>query len=93
MKLGSITPTPSLRGHPDPVQAAKSWWYANYESPISAGCPREDGHWISDWGLFDARTEIEIAFGYGLPGRLLDAVVRELEADGTTEWVPTGRRR
>ncbi|MGH1352776.1 MAG: hypothetical protein ACRBBN_18515 [Methyloligellaceae bacterium] len=85
-------PPDSEEEYQDRIDTLIQWFYLHYENPVE-NTPyngREGGYLWIHGGPFDAREELESSFPEERDD-IIDAVVKELEADGVTEWagVPT----
>jgi hypothetical protein len=69
------------------VSAMTRWFYTNFESP-ECNMPREDGEFVFVWGgPYDAREEINNAFGATANERTIEEAIKQIENVGTV-WAP-----
>jgi hypothetical protein len=84
---------PSLQGcdREAAVDRMVEWFYANFEDPAH-NTPWDEGEYVYIWGgPYDAREEIEAAFGNTAAQEAVDEAVETIEDDGD-EWAPSGLR-
>jgi hypothetical protein len=68
-----------------------AWFRNNFEDPAEH-TPRDSGEWIYVWGgPYDARTEVENAFGNAASAEMIAAAAEQIEEDGY-EWAPVAAR-
>jgi hypothetical protein len=73
------------------VTAMVDWFFENFENP-ACDMPREDGEYIFVWGgPFDAREEINNAFGETADERTIEEAIKQIENVGTV-WAPASAR-
>jgi hypothetical protein len=80
---------PGLRGcdHEEAVERMTEWFFANFEDPAES-TPWDEGEYVYIWGgPYDAREEIEAAFGNTASEQAIDEAVEAIESDGY-EWAP-----
>jgi hypothetical protein len=63
------------------------WFRENYED-VAESTPMDDGEYVYIWGEPEPTRDLIESDFPDLSPELLDAIVDELERDGTTEWVP-----
>jgi hypothetical protein len=93
-QLDAVSPIPNLEGLKDDeaVDVIAEWFFSNFEDPVQ-GTPRNDGEFQYVWGgPYDARDQIGDAFSDQVSEDVIDAAVRAVEAEGTLEWAPHGKR-
>ena len=91
--LGPPSPCPDIRemNHDDVVEAMVRWFFANFEDPVE-NTPWNDGEYVFICGgPYDARDELEDAFGQVASDRAIAAAIDRIEEEGDM-WVPSGSR-
>ena len=69
------------------VEAMVEWFYSNFEDPVHH-MPREGGEYVFTWGgPYDAREEINNAFGEIANERTIEEAIKQIENVGTV-WAP-----
>ena len=99
-EMGPPTEPPDIRGkdHDTAVDLMARWFFQNFEDPVQC-TPWEDGEYVFIWGgPFDARDEIDSAFGEMAfqdrncqTYRALDDAVARIEKHGW-QWAPNQNR-
>lgn len=90
MTIDSYETPPSLDGLPsgDAVEAMTRWFRTYFEDPVHE-MPHDEGEYVYVWGgPYEARSELEHAFGGKVPDELIDRAVDELEGD-CFDWAPS----
>ena len=91
--LGPPSPCPDIRemNHDDVVEAMVGWFFANFEDPAE-NTPWNDGEYVFICGgPYEARDELEDAFGQVASDRAIAAAIDRIEEEGDM-WVPSGSR-
>jgi len=90
--VGPPTACPDIRGlaDDDAAEAMVEWFRQNFEDPAES-TPYEGGYVYIWGGPYEARDELEDAFGKVASERALEIAVKEVESDGW-EWAPSGQR-
>ena len=91
--LGPPSPCPDIRemNHDDVVEAMVERFFANFEDPAES-TPWNDGEYVFICGgPYEARDELEDAFGQVASDRAIAAAIDRIEEEGDT-WVPSGSR-
>jgi hypothetical protein len=66
----------------------RHWFSRNFEDPVQE-TPWVDGQYLYAWGgPYDAKDELFNEFGDLVSEEVIDAVVGEVEREGTHEWAP-----
>ena len=90
--VGPPTACPDICGLDDDAaaEAMIAWFRENFEDPAES--TPYDGGYVYIWGgPYEARDELEDAFGKIASERALEIAVDEVEGDGW-EWAPSGQR-
>ena len=93
--LGTAPPSnaPNVKGlsRNKAVEVMMEWFFTNFEDPVE-NTPWDEGEYVYIWGgPFDAREELNDAFGDQVTEATIEAAAEEIEKDGI-EWVPNVAR-
>jgi hypothetical protein len=91
--MGLTTDPPDIRGLDDDDAATSmvDWFFANFEDPAHE--TPWDGEYVYIWGgPYEAREELEEAFGAFATESMLEAAAEEIEKHGLFEWAPAASR-
>src|SRR5262249_20809142 len=91
--VGPPTACPDIRGLDDDgaAEAMVKWFWENFEDPAHE-TPWAEGEYVYIWGdPYEARDELENAFGETASERAFKIAVDEIESNGW-EWAPSGQR-
>ena len=91
--MGSVSRPPDICGKNDShaVELMVQWFFTNFEDPAE-GTPHHEGEFVFIWGdPFDAREELEAAFGNTATEQALEDAVTRIEED-CYEWAPSSNR-
>ena len=94
--VGPPSDPPDIRGLDDSDAPTKmtSWFLANFENPAEE-TPWDEGEYVYIWGgPYDAREELDEAFGELATEAAIEAAVEQIEdgEDGSLEWAPASSR-
>jgi len=85
-EMGPPSDTPNI------VELMVKWFFENFEDPAHR-TPCDEGEYVWIWGgPYDAREELERAFGALVRSHAMEQAVAEIEADGGLEWAPAVNR-
>ena len=90
--MGPPSDAPDIRGLANGRATTKmvDWFFANFEDPAES--TPYDGGYVYIWGgPYDAREELNEAFGVVATERAIEAAVEQIENEGF-EWAPASSR-
>jgi hypothetical protein len=77
---------------PDIVELMVEWFFRNFDDPsVNTPCDSESGYMFIWGGPYDAREELEDAFGDVVTEKAIEKAVDEIQQSGW-EWAPNDNR-